>query len=68
MKIKFKQMQTEIISKIDDLDLTAELFDELLCATNNHKILKKYFWNVKYLLRLFRNVYSHLYSFNFKVS
>ena len=39
-------MQTEITSKIDDLDLTAELFDELLCATNNHKILKKYFWNV----------------------
>jgi hypothetical protein len=42
-------MRKEILKNIDDLNLTIQLFDELLCATKKYPIIKKFFWNVKRL-------------------
>ncbi len=44
MEKKFRQLKSEILSSVDDLDLTAQLLDELLCATSTHPILKRFFW------------------------
>jgi hypothetical protein len=39
-------MKNELVLSIDDLDNVSKLMDELLCATNNYKIIKRFFWNV----------------------
>lgn len=44
---KFTQIKEEIKLNIDDLAKTSQLFDELMCATNTHSSLKKYFWQVR---------------------
>ncbi len=44
MEKKFRQLKSEILTNIDDLEKTAQLLDELLCATNTHSVLKRFFW------------------------
>jgi hypothetical protein len=39
-------MKNELVLNIDDLDIMSKLMDELLCATNNYKIIKRFIWNV----------------------
>ena len=44
----FLQIKEEIKLNVDDLVKTYQLFDELMCATNSHSTLKKYFWQVRH--------------------
>lgn len=39
-------MSKEIINNRDDSIKLTDLLDELLCAVNNYKVIKQFFWNV----------------------
>ena len=56
-------MKNELVVNIDDLDNVSKLMDELLCATNNHKIIKRFFWNV--INTLFIIAILLLYAFKY---